>query len=98
MIAGEDLFDDPVAASHLPRLLSNHPFSAPNSDLTYRSRFFLHDPSDAMGLSGLLVLPQPESKLEREPEPEPKPRKLRQNGVSDELPIDSKLLLPVHDS
>ncbi|XP_058196772.1 uncharacterized protein LOC131312805 isoform X1 [Rhododendron vialii] len=58
LIAGEDLFDDPVAASHLPRLLNNHPFSAPDSDLTYRSRFLLHDPSDAMGLSGLLVLPQ----------------------------------------
>ncbi|KAF7116524.1 hypothetical protein RHSIM_RhsimUnG0025300 [Rhododendron simsii] len=29
-----------MAASHLPRLLSNHPFS----DLTYRSRFLLHDP------------------------------------------------------
>ncbi|KAG5516883.1 hypothetical protein RHGRI_037572 [Rhododendron griersonianum] len=55
LIAGEDLFDDPVAASHLPRLLSNHPFSAPDSDLTYRSRFLLHDPSDAMGLSGLLA-------------------------------------------
>ncbi|KAH7837165.1 hypothetical protein Vadar_010436 [Vaccinium darrowii] len=58
LIAGEDFFDDPVAASNLPRLLSNHPFSAPDSDLTYRSRFLLHDPSDAIGLSGLLVLPQ----------------------------------------
>ncbi|KAG5517564.1 hypothetical protein RHGRI_038084 [Rhododendron griersonianum] len=91
MIADEDLFDDPVAASHLPRLLSIHPFSAPDSDLTYRSHFLLHDPSDAMGL---LVLPQPKSK----PECELKPRKLRQNGVSDEQPIDSKLVLPDHDS
>ncbi|XP_057498883.1 uncharacterized protein LOC130783332 isoform X1 [Actinidia eriantha] len=61
LIAGEDLFDDPVAAANLPRLLSNHPFSAPkspDSDPTYRSRLLLHDPSDAIGLPGLLVLPQ----------------------------------------
>ncbi|GFY91860.1 hypothetical protein Acr_08g0002560 [Actinidia rufa] len=53
LIAGEDLFDDPVAAANLPRLLSNHPFSAPkspDSDPTYRSRLLLHDPSDAIGL------------------------------------------------
>ncbi|KAG5516360.1 hypothetical protein RHGRI_037170 [Rhododendron griersonianum] len=65
-----------MAASHLPRLLSNHPFSAPDLDLTYRSRFLLHDSSNAIGLSGLLVLPQPKSK----PEPEPEPRKLCRNG------------------
>ncbi|KAF7151934.1 hypothetical protein RHSIM_Rhsim02G0056500 [Rhododendron simsii] len=63
-----------MAAFHLPRLFSNHPFS----DLTYRSRFLLRDPFDAMGLSNLLILSQPKSKPEREPEPEP--RKLRQNG------------------
>ncbi|KAL6991040.1 hypothetical protein U1Q18_009163 [Sarracenia purpurea var. burkii] len=61
LIAGEDLFDDPVAASNLPRLLGNHAFTATksnDSDLTYRSRFLLHEPSDAMGFPGLLVLPQ----------------------------------------
>ncbi|XAR59145.1 hypothetical protein NMG60_11014811 [Bertholletia excelsa] len=62
LIAGEDLFDDAVAASNLPRLLSNHTLTSPkstdSSDLTYRSRFLLHDPSDAIGLPGLLILPQ----------------------------------------
>ncbi|KAF7139956.1 hypothetical protein RHSIM_Rhsim06G0142600 [Rhododendron simsii] len=85
-----------MAASHLPRLLSNHPFSAPDSNLTYHSRFLPYNPSDAMGLSDLIVLSQPKSKPEREPEPEP--RKLRQNRVSNEQPIDSKLALPDHDS
>ncbi|XP_059659214.1 uncharacterized protein LOC132306009 [Cornus florida] len=60
LIAGEDLFDDDVAAAHLPRLLStqNVNTKSNDSDLTYRARFLLHDPSDAMGLPGLLVLPQ----------------------------------------
>ncbi|KAI8525832.1 hypothetical protein RHMOL_Rhmol13G0261600 [Rhododendron molle] len=69
-------------------------FSAPDFNLTYRSRFLLHDPSDAIGLSGLLILPRPKLKPERELEP----RKLRQNGVSDEQLIDSKLALSDHDS
>ncbi|CAK9181782.1 unnamed protein product [Ilex paraguariensis] len=62
LLFGEDLFNDAVAASHLPRLLRNPSFNATKaadtSDLTYRTRLLLHDPSDAMGLPGLLVLPQ----------------------------------------
>ncbi|XP_059438557.1 uncharacterized protein LOC132171290 isoform X2 [Corylus avellana] len=59
LIAGEDILDDPIAASHLPRLIDSHVANpADSSDLSYRSRFLLHDPSDPMGLSGLLVLPQ----------------------------------------
>ncbi|GLT54206.1 hypothetical protein SLA2020_274240 [Shorea laevis] len=59
LIAGEDIFDDPIAASHLPRLIDCHVANpSDSSDLSYRSRFLLHDPSDPMGLSGLLVLPQ----------------------------------------
>ncbi|KAL2495169.1 hypothetical protein Fot_38926 [Forsythia ovata] len=64
LLFGEDLFDDPVAASHLPRLLdsigigqSNNNSTDP-SDLSYRNRFLLHHPSDSLGLPGLLVLPQ----------------------------------------
>ncbi|KAL0310668.1 UNVERIFIED_CONTAM: Trafficking protein particle complex subunit [Sesamum angustifolium] len=60
ILFGEDLFDDPVAASHLPRLLSsqsNTSVSDP-SDLSYRSRFLLHHPTDSLGFPGLLVLPQ----------------------------------------
>lgn len=53
LLFGEDLFDDAVAASHLPRLLTPS-----DSDLTYRSRFLLSHPSDSLGLSSLLVLPQ----------------------------------------
>ncbi|KAI3680689.1 hypothetical protein L6452_35462 [Arctium lappa] len=58
LIAGEDMFDTPSA---VPRLLL-HPNSAsmePSpADLTYHNRFLLHDASDAMGVPGLLVLPQ----------------------------------------
>ncbi|KAK4421249.1 Trafficking protein particle complex subunit [Sesamum alatum] len=60
ILFGEDLFDDPIAASHLPRLLSsqsNTSISDP-SDLSYRSRFLLHHPTDSLGFPGLLVLPQ----------------------------------------
>ncbi|XP_043689514.1 probable trafficking protein particle complex subunit 13 homolog isoform X2 [Telopea speciosissima] len=59
LFTGEDLFDDPIAASQLPRLFpqsGNH--KAGESDLTYRNRFELQSPTDAMGLSGLLILPQ----------------------------------------
>lgn len=63
LIAGEDLFDDPHA------LLSSHDFISKSkiskeqgeegpTDLSYRNRFELQNPYDAMGLSGLLVLPQ----------------------------------------
>ncbi|KAI4299365.1 hypothetical protein L6164_032832 [Bauhinia variegata] len=58
-LIGEDLLDDPIAAASVPRLLSDpHLTDSGNSDPNYRSRFLLHDPSDAMGLSGLLLLPQ----------------------------------------
>ncbi|XP_022720481.1 trafficking protein particle complex subunit 13-like isoform X2 [Durio zibethinus] len=59
LFVGEDIFDDPLAASNLPPLLSSHVSkSTDSSDLTYGDRFLLHHPSDAMGFSGLLVLPQ----------------------------------------
>ncbi|XVE51314.1 hypothetical protein DITRI_Ditri02bG0030000 [Diplodiscus trichospermus] len=59
LFVGEDIFDDPLAASNLPPLLSSHVSkSMDSSDLTYGNRFLLHHPSDAMGFSGLLVLPQ----------------------------------------
>ncbi|KAM7506092.1 hypothetical protein LguiB_004996 [Lonicera macranthoides] len=58
LLVGEDIFDDPIAASNLPRLLENKSNDTTTTDLTYRSRFLLRDLSDAMGLSGLLVLPQ----------------------------------------
>lgn len=58
LIAGEDLLDDPVAASELPRLLEAQLPDSSDNDLSYSSRFLLSDSSDAMGLTGLLVLPQ----------------------------------------
>ncbi|KAI3466647.1 hypothetical protein Pfo_023310 [Paulownia fortunei] len=60
LLFGEDLFDDPVAASHLPRLLSSqsNTSTVDPSDLSYRSRFLLQHPTDSIGLPGLLVLPQ----------------------------------------
>ena len=58
LFAGEDILDDPVAASQLPRLLQAQFSKNSHSDLSYTSRFLLHDSSDATGLTGLLVLPQ----------------------------------------
>ncbi|XP_030481102.1 uncharacterized protein LOC115698061 [Cannabis sativa] len=58
LLVGEDIFDDPIAAFQLPRLLPSLSSSTVDSDLTYRSRFLLPDLSDSIGLSGLLVLPQ----------------------------------------
>ncbi|OIS99242.1 PREDICTED: trafficking protein particle complex subunit 13 isoform X1 [Nicotiana attenuata] len=68
LLFGEDLFDDPVAAEHLPRLLADTVSSAAAttagntsadpSDLSYRNRFLLQHPSDSLGLPGLLLLPQ----------------------------------------
>ncbi|GMY37324.1 trafficking protein particle complex subunit 13 [Fagus crenata] len=59
LIVGEDIFDDPIAASHLPSLIDSHVTKLnDSSDLSYRTRFLLHDSSDPMGLSSLLVLPQ----------------------------------------
>ncbi|KAL4562055.1 hypothetical protein LXL04_034245 [Taraxacum kok-saghyz] len=60
LIVGEDLLDDPSAAPHLRRLLQSQSTTTDSStDLTYSNRFLLRDdPSDAMGLPGMLVLPQ----------------------------------------
>ncbi|MCD7473408.1 hypothetical protein HAX54_015244 [Datura stramonium] len=66
LLFGEDLFDYPVAASHLPRLLADTVSTAADgsansvdpSDLSYRNRFLLQHPSDSLGLPGLLLLPQ----------------------------------------
>ncbi|XP_057417297.1 uncharacterized protein LOC130711618 [Lotus japonicus] len=51
LFVGEDLFDDPAAPA-VDSLI------APDSDPNYRNRFLLNHFSDALGLSGLLVLPQ----------------------------------------
>lgn len=60
LMVGEDLFNDPSAAPQLRRLLQSQSTATDSStDLTYTNRFLLgNDPSDAMGLSGTLVLPQ----------------------------------------
>ncbi|KAI9197773.1 hypothetical protein LWI28_004257 [Acer negundo] len=67
LFVGEDIFDDPIASTNLPPLISTHVSSSSSSakaissdsaDLTFSSRFLLHHPSDSIGLSGLLVLPQ----------------------------------------
>ncbi|KAJ4976229.1 hypothetical protein NE237_001335 [Protea cynaroides] len=59
LFTGEDFFDDPVAASQLPILFpQNGNTKTGEPDLTYHNRFELQSPIDAMGLSGLLVLPQ----------------------------------------
>ncbi|KAK6917526.1 Trafficking protein particle complex subunit 13, partial [Dillenia turbinata] len=54
---GEDLHDDLSLSSHLNDLTSSL-FHNSDSDLSYKSRFLLPHSSDAIGLSGLLVLPQ----------------------------------------
>ncbi|KDP20945.1 hypothetical protein JCGZ_21416 [Jatropha curcas] len=59
LIVGEDIFDDPIAASRLPPLIDGQVSNLTDtSDLTYRTRFLLQHPSDSFGLTGLLVLPQ----------------------------------------
>ncbi|XP_050214525.1 uncharacterized protein LOC126665692 [Mercurialis annua] len=59
LIVGEDIFDDPIAASQLPPLIDSQITKLTDtSDLSYRSRFLLQHPSDSFGLTGLLVLPQ----------------------------------------
>uniref|UniRef100_A0A2N9FY91 Uncharacterized protein n=1 Tax=Fagus sylvatica TaxID=28930 RepID=A0A2N9FY91_FAGSY len=46
LIVGEDIFDDPIAASHLPSLIDSHVTKLKDSsDLSYRTRFLLHDSS-----------------------------------------------------
>ncbi|KAL2552580.1 hypothetical protein Fot_06199 [Forsythia ovata] len=60
LLFGEDLFDNSVAASHLPRLMDSISIGQSNnnstdpSDLSYRNRFLLHRPSDSLGLPGFL--------------------------------------------
>ncbi|KAL5730237.1 hypothetical protein ACHQM5_003085 [Ranunculus cassubicifolius] len=60
LLTGEDILDHSIAASHLPNLFSPHNSISDqqSDDLSYRNRFELKNPSDAIGLSGLLVLPQ----------------------------------------
>ncbi|CAH2057603.1 unnamed protein product, partial [Thlaspi arvense] len=56
LLAGEDYSDDPTSASLFRRLVSSA--DAADSDLTYRNRFLINHPTDPIGLSGLLLLPQ----------------------------------------
>uniref|UniRef100_A0A2N9FF52 Uncharacterized protein n=1 Tax=Fagus sylvatica TaxID=28930 RepID=A0A2N9FF52_FAGSY len=46
LIVGEDIFDDPIATYHLPSLINSHVTKLKDSsDLSYRTRFLLHDSS-----------------------------------------------------
>uniref|UniRef100_A0A1D1YSX9 UPF0533 protein C56C10.7 n=2 Tax=Anthurium amnicola TaxID=1678845 RepID=A0A1D1YSX9_9ARAE len=55
LFAGEDLFDDPRVSLHL----LDRPASAGGAgEFSYRGRFQLQDPTDAMALRGFLMLPQ----------------------------------------
>lgn len=56
LLAGEDFSDDPTSASLFRRHVSSA--DAVDSDLSYRNRFLLNHPTDPIGLSGLLLLPQ----------------------------------------
>ncbi|CAN8285727.1 unnamed protein product [Cochlearia groenlandica] len=56
LLTGEDSSDDPTSASLIRRLVSSA--DAVDSDLSYRNRFLLNHPTDPIGLSGLLLLPQ----------------------------------------
>jgi hypothetical protein len=56
LLAGEDFSDDPSSASLFRRHVSSA--DAVDSDLSYRNRFLLNHPTDPIGLSGLLLLPQ----------------------------------------
>ncbi|KAF9590549.1 hypothetical protein IFM89_035867 [Coptis chinensis] len=59
LLTGEDILDNSIPSSQLPSLFP--PFNNIQSletDLSYRNRHELNTPFDAMGLSGLLVLPQ----------------------------------------
>ncbi|KAK1420092.1 hypothetical protein QVD17_21417 [Tagetes erecta] len=60
VVVGEDLFDGDSSSDAHRHLLRSQFASgdSSSSDLTYRNRFVLSDDSDAMGLPGLLVLPQ----------------------------------------
>ncbi|PIA25054.1 hypothetical protein AQUCO_13000003v1 [Aquilegia coerulea] len=63
LLTGEDILVNPIAASQLPNLFKQNPITITTNtetvpDLTFRNRYQLLNPSDAIGLSGLLVLPQ----------------------------------------
>ncbi|XP_020085226.1 trafficking protein particle complex subunit 13 isoform X1 [Ananas comosus] len=59
LFAGEDLFDDPRISPSLLFPPSSTSAAATNGgDFSFRHRFHLQDPADAIALSGLLVLPQ----------------------------------------
>ncbi|XP_011625579.1 probable trafficking protein particle complex subunit 13 homolog [Amborella trichopoda] len=59
LLFGEDLFDNGEAIDQFSRLLSFSEDERNKSrDMSYWRRFVLENPSDAMGLSGLLVVPQ----------------------------------------
>ncbi|XP_010272687.1 PREDICTED: trafficking protein particle complex subunit 13-like [Nelumbo nucifera] len=62
LLTGEDIFDDPatVSQAQLPRLFHrcNTNTTKPGEVDTYRNRYVLQNPTDAMGLPGFLVLPQ----------------------------------------
>ncbi|XP_078427429.1 trafficking protein particle complex subunit-like protein [Wolffia australiana] len=56
LFAGEDLFDDPLVSSDL--LDKRGVSAASEGDFSFRGRFQLQDPVDAMALPGFLMLPQ----------------------------------------
>ncbi|KAJ3682227.1 hypothetical protein LUZ60_014800 [Juncus effusus] len=60
LFAGEDLFSDanPGVPPNLLDLISDDSGFAEDSEFDFRKRLFIEDPTDAMGLSGLLLLPQ----------------------------------------
>ncbi|KAG0497062.1 hypothetical protein HPP92_001753 [Vanilla planifolia] len=64
LLAGEDLFDGPLVSSTvMDQVLRRQPFSGPGEggggdDFSFRDRFQLRNPNDAMALSGFLILPQ----------------------------------------
>ena len=57
LMIGEDFLDDPNSSQHLNTILSSHS-SLVQPGRGFSKRFEIEQPSDAMGLSGLLVLPQ----------------------------------------
>ncbi|WOL06042.1 trafficking protein particle complex subunit 13 [Canna indica] len=60
LLAAEDLLDDPALPAESVHRLSDPatPDAAAAGDFTFRDRFQIRNPVDAMSLSGLLVLPQ----------------------------------------
>jgi trafficking protein particle complex subunit 13 len=60
LFAGEDLFSDAntQVPSNLLDLSSSDPSFPEGGDFDFRKRLFIDNPTDAMGLSGFLLLPQ----------------------------------------